>query len=255
MTSSEQLCLQWNDFKQNISASLGDLRGNEDFTDVTLVCEDGQQVGAHKVILVASSPFFTELLRKNKHSHPLVYMRGLKGPDLVSIVDFLYFGEANVMQENLESFLAFAEELKLKGLTNGENDLGSKLETKTPPKSSEKSLKKESSQERRKRDVDRYVEYETVGNHETIVSVVNKNMIPADVDDLDAQIRSMITKSEMSLGPGKGKMASCNICGKQAPYRDLPRHVESKHLNGISHACDICGSISRSTWIESANEN
>ena len=79
MTSSEKLCLQWNDFKQNISASLGDLRGDEDFTDVTLVCEDGQQVEAHKVILVASSPFFKELLRKNKHSHPLVYMTLLLG--------------------------------------------------------------------------------------------------------------------------------------------------------------------------------
>ena len=79
MTSSEKLCLQWNDFKQNISASLGDLRGDKDFTDVTLVCEDGQQVEAHKVILVASSPFFKELLRKNKHSHPLVYMTLLLG--------------------------------------------------------------------------------------------------------------------------------------------------------------------------------
>ena len=79
MTSSEKLCLQWNDFKQNINASLGDLRGDEDFTDVTLVCEDGQQVEAHKVILVASSPFFKELLRKNKHSHPLVYMTLLLG--------------------------------------------------------------------------------------------------------------------------------------------------------------------------------
>ena len=79
MTSSEKLCLQWNDFNQNISASLGDLRGDKDFTDVTLVCEDGQQVEAHKVILVASSPFFKELLRKNKHSHPLVYMTLLLG--------------------------------------------------------------------------------------------------------------------------------------------------------------------------------
>ena len=78
MTSSDKLCLQWNDFKQNISASLGDLRGDEDFTDVTLVCEDGQQVLVHKVILVASSPFFKEVLRKNKHSHPLVYMMGFE---------------------------------------------------------------------------------------------------------------------------------------------------------------------------------
>ena len=31
-------------------------------------------------------------------------------------VDFLYRGEANVYQENLDSFLAIAEELQLKGL-------------------------------------------------------------------------------------------------------------------------------------------
>jgi len=28
----------------------------EDFLDVTLACEDGQQIGAHKVILLLSSP-------------------------------------------------------------------------------------------------------------------------------------------------------------------------------------------------------
>ena len=33
------------------------------------------------------------------------------------MVDFLYHGEANVCQENLDSFLALAEELKLKGLS------------------------------------------------------------------------------------------------------------------------------------------
>ena len=63
MTDSDKLCLQWSDFKQNISASFGDLRGDKEFTDVTLVCEDGQQVEAHKVILAASSPFLKELLR------------------------------------------------------------------------------------------------------------------------------------------------------------------------------------------------
>ena len=43
-------------------------------------------------------------------------MRGFKSEDLVAILDFLYFGEANVYQENLDSFLAIAEELQLKGL-------------------------------------------------------------------------------------------------------------------------------------------
>ena len=62
-----------------------------------------------------------EILKKNKHPHRLVYMRGLTSNILLSIIDFLYLGEANVLQDNLESFLALAEELKLKGLTGNEH--------------------------------------------------------------------------------------------------------------------------------------
>ena len=89
------------------------MREDQDFSDVTLACEDGQQVEAHKVILVASSPFFQRLLGRNKHPHPLIYMRGIKSVDIVAIIDFLYCGEAAVYQENLDSFLTIAEELEL----------------------------------------------------------------------------------------------------------------------------------------------
>ena len=73
------------------------------------------EITVHKVILAASSPFFKKLLERNKHVHPLFYMRGLKSEDLLAIIDFLYCGEANVFQENLDSFLSIAEELQLKG--------------------------------------------------------------------------------------------------------------------------------------------
>ena len=120
MQTGEKLCLQWNDFRENIRSAFGDLRDDKEFTDVTLACEDVQQVEAHKVVLIASSPFFLNLLKKNKHPHPLVFMRGVKYEDLVSMVDFLYHGEANVYQENLDSFLTIAEELKLEGLKKQE---------------------------------------------------------------------------------------------------------------------------------------
>merc|ERR1712129_602124 len=77
---------------------------------------DVQQVEAHKVILASSSPFFLNILKRNKHPHPLIYMSGLTFENLVAMIDFLYNGEANVYQENLDSFLAVAEELQLKGL-------------------------------------------------------------------------------------------------------------------------------------------
>ena len=119
---SEKLCLQWNDFKNNVICSFGNLREENDFADVTLVCEDGKQVEAHKVILATSSPFFQKILKRSKHPHPLIYMRGIKSEDLLAIVDFLYCGETNVYQENLDTFLAIAEELQLKGLMGKTDD-------------------------------------------------------------------------------------------------------------------------------------
>ena len=70
---SEKLCLQWNDFQENVKIAFQNLRDDKHFTDVTFACEDGQQMEAHKVILAASSPFFQKLLKRNKHPHPLHY--------------------------------------------------------------------------------------------------------------------------------------------------------------------------------------
>ena len=115
---SEKLCLKWNEFQDNISKTFGNLRRDTDFSDVTLVCEDGEQIEARKVILSSSSGFFQKLLARIKHPHPLIYLRGVKSDDLLAIIDFLYFGEAKVYQENLDTFLCLAKEVQLEGLKN-----------------------------------------------------------------------------------------------------------------------------------------
>ena len=46
---------------------------------------------------------------------------------IVTVVDFLYCGEANIFQENLDSFFALAQELQLEGLV-GQAD-GQNLES------------------------------------------------------------------------------------------------------------------------------
>jgi len=117
---SEKFCLRWNDFETNISIAFRELRDDKDFFDVTLACDD-EQIQAHKVILSACSPFFRNVLRRNPHQHPLLYLKGVKYTDLQSVLNFMYHGEVNVAQEELNSFLAVAEDLRVKGLTQNQS--------------------------------------------------------------------------------------------------------------------------------------
>ena len=126
---AEKFCLRWNDFEANISTAFRELREDKDFFDVTLACDD-DQLQAHKVILSACSPFFRTVLKRNKHEHPLLYLKGVKYIDLVAVLNFMYHGEVNVAQEELNSFLAVAEELKVKGLTqNGSEKASGRTDT------------------------------------------------------------------------------------------------------------------------------
>jgi len=127
--ASEKFCLRWNDFESNISVAFRELREEKDFFDVTLACDDSQ-VQAHKVILSACSPFFRNILRRNPHQHPLLYLKGVKYKELLSVLNFMYQGEVNVAQEELNSFLAVAEDLRVKGLT--QNNSGAPPKERAP---------------------------------------------------------------------------------------------------------------------------
>jgi hypothetical protein len=136
MGSAEKFCLRWNDFESNISVAFRELREDKDFFDITLACDD-DQIQAHKVILSACSPFFRSVLRKNPHQHPLLYLKGVKYADLLAVLNFMYHGEVNVAQDELNSFLAVAEDLRVKGLTQnnaGASDKSSKPEPTPLPK-------------------------------------------------------------------------------------------------------------------------
>ena len=112
--SSEKFCLRWNDFEKNISSAFKDIREDKEFFDITIACED-EQLQAHKVILSACSPFFKNVLRRNQHQHPLLYLKGVSFRDMEAVLNFMYHGEVNVAQDDLNSFLQVAEDLRVKG--------------------------------------------------------------------------------------------------------------------------------------------
>ena len=242
---SEKLCLQWNDFKDNVTSAFGNLRDDNNFTDVTLACEDGKQVEAHKVILAASSPFFQDILKRNKHAHPLIYMRGMKLDDLLAIMDFLYCGEANVYQENLDSFLAIAEELQLRGLMGKSEEAGGG-ETHRDAVKMPVRVKEETANQKAAQNFHQDINEQILGDELDMtgtVAIVKHHL--GDFQELDDQTMSMMEKTSRKNPRGK-PLYICKVCGKEGKNSHLKTHIEANHAEGVSIPCNICEKTFRS---------
>ena len=80
--------------------------------------QSSHSLQAHKVILSACSPFFRSVLRRNQGAAAqqlVLYLKGVTYRDMEAVLTFMYHGEVNVAQDDLNSFLAVAEELRVKG--------------------------------------------------------------------------------------------------------------------------------------------
>ena len=249
MNTSEKLCLNWNNFKESISQAFGDLRKDKDLSDVTLACEDGQQVEAHKVVLIASSPFFLNILKRNKHPHPLIYMKGVKSENLSAMVDFFYHGEANVSQESLKSFLTLAEELHVSDLI--ENQIKQEVfppseketdQSRSPISKHQLSLKKDES-------------FETGIVQDTFETTVALATDPTtnntDIASLNQRVKSMMMSSDNPDRPPR----ICKVCGIETSWNTMRNHIEANHITGISIPCDLCGKSFKSRNCLSAHKS
>ena len=242
---AEKLCLQWNDFQENVKNAFGNLRDCTDFVDVTLACEDGRDIEAHKVILVASSPFFQRILKRNKHNHPMIYMRGMKSDDLTAIVDFLYYGEAKVYQEHLDGFLAIAEELQLKGLEGSKSLDGSNDEERQKPMKKHIGNDKVPMPRMHQFD-DGTADDRKIGSNALASAKISVQS--ANFQELDEIVKAMMGTSENVIKVGNQQRRSkiCKECGKEGDATDIKRHIETNHLEGVSVPCNFCGKIFRS---------
>ncbi|XP_070071229.1 protein bric-a-brac 2 isoform X1 [Drosophila takahashii] len=112
---NQQFCLRWNNYQSNLTNVFDELLQSESFVDVTLSCE-GHSIKAHKMVLSACSPYFQALFYDNPCQHPIIIMRDVSWSDLKALVEFMYKGEINVCQDQINPLLKVAETLKIRGL-------------------------------------------------------------------------------------------------------------------------------------------
>ena len=221
---NEKFCLRWNDFENNLSVAFRELREDKDFFDVTLACDD-EQIQAHKVILSACSPFFRTVLRRNPHAHPLLYLRGVRFRDLQSVLNFMYHGEVNVAQEELNSFLMVAEELKVKGLTQTQSE-GAKASPAPGPSSTPS------------RPESQPMPLLAASSPLPSTPPPAKRPRPSTAPSLSFPNNSQAEVQEVSMPPVKSEPVSSNESNSLAPlypdeeqYEDYPEEEHYEHYN------------------------
>ena len=236
----DKFCLKWNDFQVNVSNSFSTLRKENDFYDVNLVSDDDQVVSAHKVVLSASSEFFKNILRKADHSKPMIYLSGVKSKDLNCILDYIYEGELQLYQEDLDKFLEVAQKLKINGL------LGDGIEDKKEvfDKPEKIDLEDDSLEESspandktvKKRDIESCSKkYDrTVSYHVSVVAHQGTNVY----EEAKRAVDDILIKD--------GDSWVCNVCNKSSRKNcDMRKHAEV-HIEGLSFPCQLCGDTFRS---------
>lgn len=86
------------------------------------------------MVLSACSPYFQALFVNHDEKHPIVILKDVPYADMKSLLDFMYRGEVSVDQERLSAFLRVAESLRIKGLTEVNDDKpSSRDKSETPP--------------------------------------------------------------------------------------------------------------------------
>ena len=252
MTPPEKFLITWNEFLENVTTSFGMLREDQDFLDITLVSEDGQNIHAHKVVLSSSSPFFLNLLKTNHHPHPLIYMKGVAAKELLAILDFIYLGQANIFQEDINNFMAVAEELQVKGLAqNFSSEITNNIDKDVYQLTKEVEQKVFTNNEIK--NMSEYVLTESVQvddkEENTLTTIENTVIQSEDEHKRPKRLNSKIASyNEMELDQTIDSMMErmngfwrCIQCGKTSVHKSqIGSHIESHHLQGVTHNCKQC---------------
>ena len=73
-------------------------------------------------MLSTCSEYFEEMFERTQCKHPVIVLKDIKHDDLEALLNYMYVGEVNVVQEKLAGLIKAAECLKIKGLAVPDED-------------------------------------------------------------------------------------------------------------------------------------
>ena len=226
--------VQWGEYQTNWKRSLSELRNDNDSADVTLISDDKVKFSAHKILLSSCSNMFKFILKENNRENPLLYLGGVSSVNLGFVLDYIYHGEVNLYQEQLDSFLESAQKLEIEGLigmdeesmeqeTHHENKMEEDIPNANHTTEAKQLVKVDNNQE-----VISRRQYQRPSNSD----VARIDVTSLSTEDIEQKIKELYEKVD-----GVWTCLNCNYTSTK--HFNLKKHVE-KHIDGLSYNCNLC---------------
>ena len=239
---SEKFFLKWNDFQTNVTNSFKRLRKADDFYDVTLVSDDKQQVSAHKIVLASSSEYFREILKNNKHSHPMLCLNGVNSQELNFILDYMYNGEVQIFQECLDGFLEIAQRFQVEGLMQEEGGQSEVYDSKFKNESFSENTEVYQDEKMSNLQLVSNVHEENGSRYprEKVITLHSSDF--QNIEEVDQHIETMFERQP------DGKFL-CQPCGRISTKKCHAKEHAETHIEGLNFSCQYCDKSFRSRHI------
>ena len=230
---SEKFALKWDDFQSNWNQSLSQLRNDTDFDDVTLISDDKMKFSAHKILLSSCSNTFKMILKENAHSKSILYLGGVSSVNLGFMLDYIYYGEVNLYQEQLESFLKSAKKLEIEGLM-GEESTALNQDTHYMKEEQEEQIAFPTIDEKQivGRTDNNKANHRRQYERPTTSDVAKIDVTSFNFEEADEKIKELYERVD-----GVWRCSACDYT--TTLIGNVKRHVET-HIIGLSYSCNLC---------------
>ncbi|XP_076045223.1 uncharacterized protein LOC143027676 isoform X3 [Oratosquilla oratoria] len=119
--SESLLALRWNNHRSTFFHVLNSIKQKEIYSDATIAC-DGKFYPVHKLVLATCSEYFEAMFSRTQCKHPIIVLKDIGHEEVEALLNYMYIGEVNVVQNDLAGLIKAAECLRIKGLAVPDED-------------------------------------------------------------------------------------------------------------------------------------
>ena len=186
--------VSFDDFNLQTKETICSLFESDNFADVTIVCNDGDQVPAHKFVLSSSSSLLHQMLTNSssrfQNRNDFIFLPTVKLKEIHPLLQFMYLGQTKIGQENIETFFRLAADLKI--------NLGSPKESSNKNQAVGEQAEENTDAFLEQTSISDNQEYQETQNMESLISETEENIVLSGTNDISETMEKSLQEENNS---------------------------------------------------------